>query len=55
MRCCIIGCENEAIIRNKEEKFLQCCLEHIEDVKEYFQDQYNKEQQELYDWWLSTQ
>lgn len=55
MKCSIVGCENEAIIRNKEEKYLQCCLEHIDEVKEYFQEQYNREQQELYDWWLSTQ
>ena len=55
MKCSIVDCKNEAIIRNEEEKYLQCCSEHIDEVKEYFIEQYNKEQQELYDWWLSTQ
>lgn len=55
MKCCIVGCNNEAIIRNEEEKHLQCCPEHIDGIREYFQEQYHREQQELYDWWLSTQ
>jgi len=55
MKCCIVGCENEAIIRNEEEKHLQCCSEHIDDVREYFEERYNRDRQEMYDDWVRSQ
>lgn len=55
MKCAIVGCENEAVMRNEEEKYLQCCLEHMHVVKECLEEQYNKEQQEMYDDWVRSQ
>jgi len=55
MKCCIVGCENEALMRNDEEKHLQCCLEHIDDVRDYFEERYHRERQEMYDDWVRSQ
>jgi len=52
MKCSILGCQNEVSIENDLEICFQCCSMHINEVKDYFEEQYNREQQEMYDWWL---
>lgn len=55
MKCAIVGCEKEAIIRDAEEEFLQCCIDHVEGVKEEFRERHAKDQQEQYDDWVRSQ
>jgi hypothetical protein len=53
--CSIIGCDKPIIIKEKGDEYLQCCEEHIDEVRDYFEKRYNQEQQELYEFWSSEQ
>jgi len=53
--CSIVGCNKPIVIKQDGDEHLQCCEEHIDEVKSYYEEKYNQEQQELYDFWLSTQ
>ena len=55
MKCSIVGCVNEVNAENAEEMSVICCSDHVKEIVEYYREQYNREQQELYDWWLSCQ
>jgi len=53
--CSINGCNNPIVIKEKGDEYLQCCEEHIAEVRDYFEERYNREQQALYEWWHSEQ
>jgi len=42
--CSIIGCDKPIIIKEKGDEYLQCCEEHIDEVRDYFEKRYNQEQ-----------
>lgn len=54
-QCCIGGCNKPIVVKEKCDEYLQCCEEHIEEVRQYYENRYAEEQQELYDWWISNQ
>lgn len=53
--CSIQGCNKPIVTENEGAEFYQCCEEHIEEIKKYYEERYNREQRELYEWWESVQ
>jgi hypothetical protein len=53
--CSIDGCNKPIVIKQKGDEYLECCEEHIDEVRDYFEERYNREQQELYEFWSSEQ
>jgi len=37
-QCSIVGCNKPIVVKEKGDEYLQCCEEHIEEVRQYFKD-----------------
>jgi hypothetical protein len=51
VRCCFSGCEKEII---KESK-VGCCSDHEDGLIEYYEEEYRRNQDELYRDWQKSQ